>query len=178
MGKIPLSPELETDNCYERHRHFSAGTNVVTESSHSSIWYVLFLRHLISSKAFLFLERFLNSFAAQRADPSGRKNYRNYCLQSPGSQDGAGRGHWGGIAELSHAGWPLDMGAAEKPKEKHLQSEPSAEANFINWNNNNNGRVMTSLVAAVWDSAGFMLFWLAWHSAGGMLVWARVWVGR
>lgn len=55
-----------------------------------------------------------------------------HFLQSPGSQDGVGRGHWDGIAELSHAGWPLDMGAAEKLKEKHVQSGPLEETNFIN----------------------------------------------
>lgn len=94
----------------------------------------------------------------QLKGPSGRRNYGNPLPSEPYVPGWGCRGHRGGIAELSHAEWPLDTGAAEKLKEKHLQSGPSAEASFINWNNNNNDRGMTRLVAAGWDSWALCCF--------------------
>lgn len=45
-------------------------------------------------------------------------------------------------------GQPGDMGAPERLEERQLQAGPSAEVNFTNWSNNNNGIGVTSLITA------------------------------
>lgn len=72
-----------------------------------------------------------------------------------------------------------DAEDADRLEERQLQAKPSAEANFTNWNNNNNGIGVTSLVAAGLGFSGLYVVLISltvgwWDACMGTCVGGRI----